>query len=109
MTDCEGRKVGVALVIGSSVAHEGQGILEFVTSLWTMLSGDTPAHKGCFCEPLPSGALGWSRLRFPGVVFLMFLAPQTQAAWRVLAGRNRVCLGPSCCLISKCPQGEATL
>lgn len=38
MTDCEGRKVGVALVIGSSLAYKGQGILEFVTSLWTMLS-----------------------------------------------------------------------
>lgn len=38
MTDFVGRKVGVALMIGRSLARKGQGILEFVRSLWTRLS-----------------------------------------------------------------------
>lgn len=38
MTDYEEREVGVALVIDTSLAHKGRGILEFVTSLCTMLS-----------------------------------------------------------------------
>lgn len=99
MTDHKVGKAEVALGIGSSLVRKGQGILEFVTSLWTMLSWDTPVHKGCFVRLSQSRTLGWSRLHFPGVVFLMFLAPQTQAGWWVLAKRNRASLGPSCCLM----------
>lgn len=99
MTDHKVGKAEVALGIGSSLVRKGQGILEFVTSLWTMLSWNTPVHKGCFVRLSQSRTLGWSRLHFPGVVFLMFLAPQTQAGWWVLAERNRASLGPSCYLV----------
>lgn len=64
-----GHKVGKAEVapgLGRSLVHEGQGILEFVTSLWTMLSWDTPAYKGCFVSLSQSRTLGWSRLHLPG-------------------------------------------
>lgn len=48
----------MALGVGSSLAHNDQGILEFVMSLWTMLSRDTPAHKGCFVR-LSQGRDTW--------------------------------------------------
>lgn len=45
MANHKGGKAEEALGIGGSLVYKGQGILEFITSLWTMVSWDTPVTK----------------------------------------------------------------
>lgn len=67
-----------------------QGFLEFITDLLQMLSWDMPAHKASFVTK--DRTLGQSTPSLTEMLFLMFLALQSWAAWHF--GEEQDKLGP---------------